>query len=73
MLYIFNLGAIIDLSGNYSHAGGLGIVNSANPKLFESLTEEQAQAGKEYLSTEWDPQKDTETERHFNLDAAKLL
>jgi len=64
---------ISDSSGNCRHAGGLGIVNSANPKLFESLTPEQADAGKEYLSTDWNPKKDTETERHFNLDGAKLL
>ena len=65
--------AITDSSGNCRHAGGLGIVNSANPKLFESLTREQADAGKEFLSTDLDPRKDTETERHFNLDGAKLL
>lgn len=68
----FPLGGLL-IYENYRHAGGLGIVNSANPKLFESLTREQADAGKRYLSKEWDPTKDTETERHFNLDAAKLL
>lgn len=55
--------------------GGLGIVNSSNPNLFKSLTVEQAEAGKEFLSADISTrvEKDTDSERHFNFDAAKLL
>lgn len=57
----------------YRNAGGLGLVNNANPKLFKALTREQVAAAKEYLTQTFEPTKNTETKRQFSLDAAKLL
>ncbi|KAF8316060.1 alpha/beta-hydrolase [Clavulina sp. PMI_390] len=56
-------------------AGGLGLANNLNPNLFKSMTTEQVDAAKEFLSrdiTQTQDYKDRNA-RYFNYDAAKLL
>ena len=57
----------------FREAGGLGLVNSANPQLFKSMTAAQADAAKAFLSRDIAKSKDSDSTRYFNLDAAKLL
>jgi hypothetical protein len=54
-------------------AEGLGLVNSANPALFSSLTKDQLNAAKEALSRDISESKDSDVYRQFNLDIGKLL
>jgi len=63
----------VDSSGIYRTTGWIGVINSANRKLFDALTITQANVGKEYLGEGWDTKSNTPRRRHFNLDAAKLL
>ncbi|KAF8308288.1 alpha/beta-hydrolase [Clavulina sp. PMI_390] len=56
-------------------AGGLGLANFINGGLFDSITKEQVDAAKEFLGRDIasPDSKDSDTERYFNYDAAKLL
>ena len=66
-------GATLNFSPEFRRAGGLGLVNNANPSLFQALTQAQADAGKEQLGKKFNPKQNNERRRYYDLDAAKLL
>lgn len=51
----------------------MGLVNAADPKLFNSLTPAQTKAAKDKLSQSIEDSVNTEDLRVFDLDIAKLL
>ncbi|KAF9512410.1 hypothetical protein BS47DRAFT_1345561, partial [Hydnum rufescens UP504] len=62
-----------DPSFQRQYRGGLGLVNSDNPNLFNAPIIPQAEAGDKALSQDILDQKGSETARYFNFDVAKLL
>ncbi|KAF8315618.1 alpha/beta-hydrolase [Clavulina sp. PMI_390] len=55
------------------NAHGLGLVNAADPKLFNALTPEQSEAAKRKLGVSIEESVNSEDLRVFDYDIAKLL
>jgi hypothetical protein len=58
-------------SNAYAH--GLGLVNAADPKLFNALTDEQTKAAKRKLGVSIEDSVNTQDLRVFDLDIAKFM
>jgi hypothetical protein len=55
------------------HAHGLGLVNAADPKLFNALTDKQTEVAKKKLGISIEESVNTDDQRVFDLDIAKFL